>query len=83
MTVEQRLAILENQIAAMGVNSLAEGDPSGYYTSIYSGEQIDGAVGNVLSGIIIIPSSTSGSSKKFQIKVDDSGTITATEVTTT
>lgn len=83
MTVEQRLAILENQIAAMGVNSLAEGEPSGYYTSIYSGEQIDGAVGNVLSGIIIIPSSTSGSSKKFQIKVDDSGTITATEVTTT
>jgi hypothetical protein len=82
MTVEQRLAILENQIAAMGVNTLAEGDPSGYYTSIYSGEQIDSAVGNVLNGTVIIPSSTSGSSKKFQIKVDDSGTITATEVST-
>ena len=31
---------------------------------------------------IILPSSTSGSSKKFKITVDDSGTISATEVTT-
>ena len=30
---------------------------------------------------IILPSSTSGSSKKFKITVDDNGTITATEVT--
>ncbi len=30
---------------------------------------------------IILPSSTSGSSKKFKITVDDSGTITATETT--
>ena len=30
---------------------------------------------------IILPSSTSGSSKKFKITVDDSGTISATEVT--
>ena len=28
----------------------------------------------------IIPSSTEGSTKKFKITVDDSGTITATEV---
>lgn len=35
-----------------------------------------------LSSDIIVPSSTSGSSKKFKITVDDSGTITATEVTT-
>ena len=31
---------------------------------------------------IVLPSSTSGSSKKFKITVDDSGTISATEVTT-
>ena len=31
---------------------------------------------------VILPSSTSGSSKKFKITIDDSGTITATEVTT-
>ena len=31
-------------------------------------------------GGIIVPSSTSGSTKKFKITVDDSGTITATEV---
>lgn len=30
---------------------------------------------------IILPSSTSGSSKKFKITVDDSGAISATEVT--
>lgn len=29
----------------------------------------------------ILPSSTSGSSKKFKITVDDSGVISATEVT--
>lgn len=57
-------------------------EQNGYYMSIYSGEQIDNAVGNVLDGNIIIPSSTSGSSKKFRITVDDSGTISATEVTT-
>lgn len=57
--------------------------PTEYYTSIYSGEEIDNAVGNVLNGNIVIPSSTSGSTKKFKITVDDSGNITATEVTTT
>lgn len=35
-----------------------------------------------VGGDIIIPSSTSGSTKKFKITVDDSGTISATEVTT-
>lgn len=55
--------------------------PTEYYTSIYSGEEIDNAVGNVLNGNIVIPSSTTGSTKKFKISVDDSGTITATEVT--
>ena len=57
--------------------------PTEYYTSIYSGEEIDNAVGNMLNGNIVIPSSTSGSTKKFKITVDDSGNITATEVTTT
>lgn len=53
----------------------------GYYTSEYSNEQMDEAVGDVLTGTFIVPSSTSGSSKRFQISVDDSGTVTATEVT--
>ena len=53
----------------------------GYYTSAYSNEQMDEAVGDVLTGVFIIPSSTAGSSKRFQISVDDSGTVTATEVT--
>ena len=35
-----------------------------------------------VGGDVIIPSSTTGSTKKFKITVDDSGTISATEVTT-
>ena len=53
----------------------------GYYTSEYSNEEMDQAVGNVLTGILIIPSSTSGSNKRFQLTVNDSGTVSATEVT--
>lgn len=53
----------------------------GYYTSEYSNEQMDEAVGDVLTGTFIVPSSTSGSNKRFQISVDDSGTVTAMEVT--
>ena len=40
--------------------------PTEYYTSIYSGEEIDNAVGNVLNGNIVIPSSTSGSAKNLK-----------------
>ena len=77
MTIEERLSLLEQQIAAQVPT------PTEYYTSVYSGEQIDTAVGYVLNGTFIIPSSTSGSTKKFQISVDDSGAVTATEVTGT
>lgn len=55
----------------------------GYYTSQYSNEQMDQAVGDVLNGEFIIPSSTPDSTKKFRISVDDSGTVTAMEVTST
>lgn len=75
MTLEERVAALEAQMTAA-----TQADPTEYYTSVYSGEQIDTAVGNVLNGDFIVPSSTSGSQKKFQIKVDDSGAITAVEV---
>ena len=78
MTLEERVAALEAQMT-----SATQGEPTEYYTSVYSGEQIDTAVGNVLNGTFIIPSSTYRSQKKFKITVDDAGTITATEVTTT
>ena len=78
MTLEERVAALEAQMTAA-----TQADPTEYYTSVYSGEQIDQAVGDVLNGTFIIPSSTPGSEKKFRVSVDDSGTITATEVTTT
>ena len=38
--------------------------------------------GTIEGAALIIPSSTEGSTKKFKITVDDSGTISATEVTT-
>lgn len=83
MTIEQRLAALETQLAKLSVSTLAETEPSGYYTSVYSGEQIDRAVGDMLDGNLVLPSSTSGSTKKFRLTVDDSGAVTATEVTAT
>lgn len=81
MTLEERLAAMEDRLAKLSVNTLAEGDPSGYYTSVYSGEEIDQAVGDVRNGNLVIPSTTSGSDKKFRLIVDDSGTVTAAEVT--
>ena len=81
MTLEQRVSALEAQLAALGVKTLAEEAPSGYYTSVYSGEEIDSAVETVRSGTVIIPSSISGSDKRFRLTVDDSGQITAMEVT--
>ena len=78
MTLDERVAALEAQMTAA-----TQADPTEYYTSVYSGEQIDQAVGYVLNRTFIIPSSTSGSTKKFQISVDDFGAVTATEVTGT
>ena len=78
MTLEERVAALEAHMTAA-----TQADPTEYYTSTYSGEQIDQAVGDVLSGTFIIPSSTPGSEKQFRVSVDDSGTVTAMEVTTT
>lgn len=45
-----------------------------------NGEKPD-ADGNAVVETNVIQSSTEGSTKKFKIAVDDSGTITATEVT--
>ena len=48
----------------------------------YVGSMIDVAIGKYAdTAEYIIPSSTQGSAKKFKITVDDSGTITTTEVT--
>ena len=48
----------------------------------YVGSMIDNAIGEYAdTAEYIIPSSTQGSTKKFKITVDDSGAITATEVT--
>ena len=53
-----------------------------YYTMLYTGEKTDELLQRVDEGEIIIPSSTSGSTKKFKLTVDDTGTVSATEVTT-
>lgn len=56
--------------------------PNDYYTMLYTGEKIDELLQRVDEGEIIIPSSTAGSTKKFKLTVDDTGTVSATEVTT-
>lgn len=55
--------------------------PNDYYTMIFAGEKTDELLKRVDDGEIIIPSSTAGSKKKFKLTVDDTGTVSATEVT--
>lgn len=55
--------------------------PNDYYTMIFAGEKVDELLKRVDDGEIIIPSSTAGSTKKFKLTVDDTGTVSATEVT--
>lgn len=55
--------------------------PNDYYTMIFTGEKVDKLLKRLDDGEIIIPSSTAGSTKKFKLTVDDTGTVSATEVT--
>ena len=50
MTVEERIAALEAQVAEFSARAMAAAEPSGYYTSKYSGEEIDAAIDKVLKG---------------------------------
>lgn len=74
-TSEERVAALETQLAALTT------PPTDYYTMAETGEAVDAAVQAVKSGNFVIPSSTAGSTKKFKLTVDDTGTVSATEVT--
>ena len=56
--------------------------PNDYYTMLYTGEKTDELLQRVDEGEIIIPSSTANSTKKFKLTVDDTGAVSATEVTT-
>ena len=56
--------------------------PNDYYTMLYTGEKTDELLQRVDEGEIILPSSTAGSTKKFKLTVDDTGAVSATEVTT-
>nr|DAL03402.1 MAG TPA: zipper dimerization domain transcription factor-like protein [Caudoviricetes sp.] len=74
-TIEERITALETQLAALTA------PPTDYYILAETGETVDAAVQAVKSGNFVIPSSTSDSTKKFKLTVDDSGTVSATEVT--
>lgn len=76
MTLEERVAALEAQMTAA-----TQADPTEYYTSVYSGEQIDQAVGNVLNGRITIQTEAKSKGTTYKIGVNESGLVTATEVT--
>ena len=56
--------------------------PNDYYTMLYTGEKTDELLQRVDECEIILPSSTAGSTKKFKLTVDDTGAVSATEVTT-
>ena len=56
--------------------------PNDYYTMLYTGEKTDEPLQRGDEGEIILPSSTAGSTKKFKLTVDDTGAVSATEVTT-
>ena len=74
-TLEERVVALEAQLAALTT------PPTDYYTMAETGETVDAAVRAVKNGNFEIPSSTAGSTKKFKLTVDDTGTVSATEVT--
>lgn len=56
--------------------------PNDYYTMLYTGEKADELLQSADEGEIIIPSSAAGSTKEFKLTVDDTGAVSATEVTT-
>lgn len=74
-TIEERITALETKLAALTA------PPTDYYTMAETGETVDAAVQAVKNGNFVIPSSTAGSTKKFKLTVDDTGTVSATEVT--
>ena len=47
MTIEERLSALEQRISTMELQALAEETPTSYYTSKYSGEEIDALLDKV------------------------------------
>lgn len=73
-TIEERITALETKLAALTA------PPTDYYTMAETGETVDAAVQAVKNGNFEIPSSTAGSTKKFKLTVDDTGTVSATEV---
>lgn len=56
--------------------------PDDYVVSMFSGEEQDAAIADFRAGVVVLPSSTAGSTKKFKLTVNDSGTVSAVEVTT-
>ena len=74
-TIEERITALETQLAALTA------PPTDYYTMAETGETVDATVQAVKNGNFVIPSSTAGSTKKFKLTVGDTGTVSATEVT--
>lgn len=74
-TIEERIAALETRLAALTA------PPTDYYIMAETGETVDAAVQAVKNGNFVIPSATSGSTKKFRLTVNDSGAVRATEVT--
>lgn len=74
-TIEERITALEAQMAVLTA------PPTSYYIMAETGETLDAAVQAVKNGNFVISSSTADSTKKFKLTVDDTGAVSATEVT--
>lgn len=75
-TTDERLEKLESKNKLLREQVGAQADQAEFY-----GEKTDELLKRVDDGEVIIPSSTAGSTKKFKLTVDDTGTVSATEVT--
>lgn len=78
--VEGKYNMPSDQYLHIAGNGTSNLDQNNAYTLDWNGN--GWFAGTVEGTAMIVKSSTSGSSKRFKITVDDSGTITATEVTT-
>lgn len=79
-SVDKVIVMTSNNTYYLGINNSDEYTPI-YEYSPATKKYVDDAVKNAVENVYIIQSSSENSSKKFKLTVDDTGTITATEVT--
>ena len=78
-----QLSALSDDVAIFNCTFADGGEVVNYSVTVNNTAEIDVSVSKLYpatADTVILPSSTEGSNKRFEITVDDSGTISATEV---